>query len=408
MTGSPRPELRARRPGRALTCAARGLALASACALVAAPGIAAAATPTAPTDVRISEVDVHSIELRWHDGTANERRFEVSWGPAGGPTVTDRVPADRERFRATGLAAGTVHRFAVSACNHSGCSNRSPSRRQATLLAPYDAAAGHADPGCQVLPPGDAMNTPVTSLPVDSRSDDYIDQINSDGGELLHPDFGSNPDYGIPYVVVPAAQPLVPIELRPYPGEADPDPYPIPPRAPVEGDDSGNGDRHVLVVRRDDADPDPDCELFELYRAFYRGGVHNSWTGYGARFDLGEELPQRPEGWTSADAAGLPIFPGLVRYEEAEAGAIEHAIRITFDQTQAGYMHPATHRASDSTNCDRPPMGLRLRLRAGWYASNSAAFGGHSAVILAALRNYGAIVADNGSNWFITGATDPR
>ncbi len=146
-----------------------------------------------------------------------------------------------------------------------------------------------------------------------------------------------------------------------------------------------------------------------MYASKYRDGAKNRWTaGAGAIFDLGLTLPQRPEGWTSADAAGLPIFPGLVRYEEAATGFIGHAIRVTFDETQNGYVYPATHRASSSSNCDRPPMGLRLRLRQSWFDANAAGFTGQALVILEALRRYGMIVADNGSNWCISGSTDPR
>jgi hypothetical protein len=178
----------------------------------------------------------------------------------------------------------------------------------------------------------------------------------------------------------------------------------VPPGVPTEG----GSDDHVLVVERPDT-PGGACTLYELFASSYRGGPSNRWNAdSGAVFDLSLPLPQRPEGWTSADAAGLPIFPGLVRFEEVAAGFIGHAIRITFSETQNGYVHPATHRASSSDNCDRPPMGLRLRIRQDWFNANAGAFSGHALVILEALRRYGAIVADNGSNWYITGSTDAR
>jgi hypothetical protein len=173
----------------------------------------------------------------------------------------------------------------------------------------------------------------------------------------------------------------------------------------VEGATSGDGDRHALVVRRPRREGGP-CRLYEIYRSFYEGGRGNRWSGdSGAVFDLGSPLPQRPAGWTSADAAGLPIFPGLVTYEEVRSGEIDHAIRITFERTRRAYIAPATHLASDSCNPDRPPMGLRLRLAAG---HDISAITGDARVIAEALKRYGAIVADNGSNWFISGSTDRR
>ena len=203
---------------------------------------------------------------------------------------------------------------------------------------------------------------------------------------------------------MPGNQPRVPIGFGAYGDESDPGPYPIPPGAPTEG----GSDDHVLVVEQPDAPGGP-CTLYELFAASYRGGKANRWTADSAAvFDLSLPLPQRPEGWTSADAAGLPIFPGLVRYEEVAAGFIGHAIRITFSETQNGYVYPATHRASSSGNCSRPPMGLRLRIRQDWFNANAAQFSGHALVVLEALRRYGAIVADNGSNWYISGSTDPR
>jgi hypothetical protein len=246
--------------------------------------------------------------------------------------------------------------------------------------------------GCPVFPSDNPWNTDISEYPVDPNSADYIAAINADGDEYLHADFGSNPDYGIPYVVVNEDQPRVPITFTEYGDESDPGPYPIPPDAPVE---AGN-DHHVLVIQQGD------CKLYELYHAEYNG---EGWdAGSGAVFDLlSNKL--RPETWTSADAAGLPIFPGLVRYDEVMAGEINHALRFTVGETQRAYIHPATHWASDNDDPDLPPMGLRFRLKADYDISE---FTGMSRVILEALRTYGMIVADNGTSWFITGATDPR
>ncbi|MCC7366657.1 MAG: hypothetical protein IT303_20030 [Dehalococcoidia bacterium] len=249
--------------------------------------------------------------------------------------------------------------------------------------------------GCPVFPANNAWNTDISGYPVHANSANYIAAINA-GRTKLHPDFGENPAYGIPYVVVPESQPLVPITFTAYGDESDPGPYPVPPTAPVEGGASATGDRHVLVLQQGT------CKLYELYRAFK---TPTGWSGdSGAVFDLRSNA-LRPAGWTSADAAGLPILPGLVRYDEVAAGEITHALRFTVSKTQRGYIAPATHFASSSTNPNYAPMGLRLRLRADF---DTSGYTGQTRVILEALKVYGMIVADNGSDWFISGATDPR
>jgi hypothetical protein len=216
------------------------------------------------------------------------------------------------------------------------------------------------------------------------------------GTTFLHPDFGRNPHYGIPYVVVPADQPFVPMKFVLYPKESDPGPYPFPSDAPIEGGPHSNGDRHVLVV------DSGNCHLYETYRSFYKGP---GWkAGNGAIFDFSTNA-LRPDGWTSADAAGLPIFAGLVRYDEASAGAIDHALRFTVHQTQEGYIHPATHWASSTTDPNYPPMGLRVRLKASYDISH---FTGPAHAILVAMQHYGMFIADNGSDWYFTGAPDTR
>ena len=260
--------------------------------------------------------------------------------------------------------------------------------QQAVRLRP----AGPTIGGCDVLPADNPWNTGIAGAPLRSDSDAIIATIQANGGTRLHPDFGENPNYGIPFVVVPPSQPTVPILYDPYGDESDPGPFPIPIDAPIEGGGGSSGDRHVVVVRSGT------CELFELYRAFRSGG---GWTAAsGARFDLSSnEL--RPLGWTSADAAGLPILPGLVRYDEVAAGEIHHAIRVTFSRTQRGYILPATHFASSRTDPTLPPMGLRLRLKASF---DVAALTGQARVIAEAMQRYGLIVADNGSNWYFQGA----
>ena len=250
-----------------------------------------------------------------------------------------------------------------------------------------------------LLPPDNPWNTRVDTLPLDPNSADYIAHMAPGTG--LHPDFGTvweGAPIGIPYVVVPGDQPKVPIDFY-YADESDPGPYPIPPDAPVEGAGGpfADGDRHVLVLDADNQ------LLYEVYDA-HKDGDH--WhAGSGAVFDLTSNA-LRPDGWTSADAAGLPILPGLVRYDEAvEKGVIEHALRFTVAATQRAYVYPATHFASDETDPDLPPMGLRVRLKASYDISG---FPHELRVVLQALKTYGMMVADNGADWYVGGAPDPR
>ena len=251
------------------------------------------------------------------------------------------------------------------------------------------------DGGCQVFPADNPWNTDISQYPVDPKSPTYLAHMNA-GSTNLHPDFGSNLHYGIPYVVVPANQPFVPMKFVLYPHESDPGPYPFPPNAPIEGGPHSSGDRHVSVI------DSGNCHLYETYRSFYVGP---GWrAGNGAIFDFATNK-LRPDGWTSADAAGLPIFAGLVRYDEVQAGAINHAIRFTVHQTQQGFIHPATHWASSTTDPGYPPMGLRVRLKASYDISH---YTGAAHVILVAMQHYGMLVADNGSDWYFTGAPDTR
>ena len=261
------------------------------------------------------------------------------------------------------------------------------------VAAASSSRRGPREYGCPLFPASNPLNQDISHAPVDSRSASYIAGIGLGGH--LHPDFGTPPAYGIPYTVVGAGQPRVPVVFGESGAESEPGPYPIPPGAPVEGA-GAEGDRHVLVLQRGS------CRVYELYSARRR---RTGWeAGSGAVFNLRSNA-LRPEGWTSADAAGLPILPLLVRYAEVGAGRIEHALRMTVQRTQRGYIHPATHFASSSSDPALAPMGLRLRLRAGY---SLAGFHGQSLIILRALKRYGLIVADNGSSWYITGAPDPR
>jgi len=250
--------------------------------------------------------------------------------------------------------------------------------------------------GCHVFPSDNAWNTDVSHAPVRANSAEYVANIDSTGNTMLHPDFGGGGEYGIPFTVVDSTEPRRRVVYTAYGDESDPGPFPVPPNAPVEGGNVSDGDRHVVVVQRGT------CHLYELGRAFWRG---DHWDAdVGVNWNLGSNA-LRPLGWTSADAAGLPILPGLVRYDEVASGAVKHALRFTVSRTQKGYVFPATHYASSSTDPSRPPMGLRFRLKASFDLSG---FHGQSLVILRALKQYGMIVADNGSSWFITGAADPR
>jgi hypothetical protein len=278
-------------------------------------------------------------------------------------------------------------------------------------LARHVPAAGeegviHLGPGASLggrrpFPDDNAWNQRIDELPADPLSDLLIAEIGCD--KNVHPDFGSGfwngAPIGIPYYVVSGAQPKVPIKFTAYGDESDPGPYPIPPQAEIEGDPNVDGDRHVIIIDRDN------WKLYELFRAFsiVNGRLWRAESG--AVFDLAVD-PSRPVGWTSADAAGLPIFPGLVRYDEAvERKEIRHALRFTVARTRRAYVPPATHYASKSDDLRLPPMGMRVRLKKD---VDITGFPAEVQVILTALKRYGMILADNGSDWFISGAPDPR
>ncbi len=250
------------------------------------------------------------------------------------------------------------------------------------------------------FPSSSLWNTNIANAPLDPNSDAIINFIG--GSTPVHPDFGSGlyngQTIGIPYYVVPAVQPLVFVTYNLYGDQSDPGPMPIPFNAQIEGyPNPGNGDRHVLILDRGN------CWLYELYAAIRLNP--GQWVGgSGAVWDL-EANEQRPYTWTSADAAGLPIFPGLVRYDEVAAGAINHAIRITLQHSKQAFTPPASHWASNSSNQYAAPMGMRLRLKANFDISG---FPPEDQVILTALKQYGAIMADNGSSMYLTGTTDSR
>src|SRR5450759_1874877 len=250
------------------------------------------------------------------------------------------------------------------------------------------------------FPTSSLWNTNIANAPLDPNSSAIINFIGSTSP--LHPDFGSGlyqgQSIGIPYVVVPVTQPLANITFTAYGDESDPGPMPIPFNAPIEGyPNPDDGDRHVLVIDKGN------CWLYDLYRAFPQ--PNGSWKADSAAvWDLIANQ-QRPYTWTSADAAGLPIFPGLVRYDEVAAGAIHHAFLFTLPKTSAAFTPPASHWAATSSDPTAPPMGMRLRLKSSYDIS---AFSTQMQVILMAMKSYGLILADNGSALYVTGVSDSR
>lgn len=254
-------------------------------------------------------------------------------------------------------------------------------------------------PKCKIFPANNHWNLRVDGLPVAANSETMIESIGAARG--VHPDFGSGTwegaPIGIPFKVVSKRQKRVPVSFE-YADESDRGRYPVPKNAPIEGGRSGTGDRHVILIDRDR------CKLHELYAAYpVRGG--RSWrAGSGAVWSL-RSNKLRPDGWTSADAAGLPIFPGLARADEVVRGEIDHALRFTAARTQRAYVYPARHFASSNSDPSLPPMGLRVRLKS---SVDLNQFSRQARVIARALQRYGMLLADNGSPWYISGAPDRR
>ena len=263
--------------------------------------------------------------------------------------------------------------------------------------AVFDPVPGGSLQGRRPFPADNPWNTDISTAALDPNSSTLIASC---GLRNLHQDFGTTfagAPNGIPYIVVYEGQPKVPVSFD-FKDESDPGPYPIPPNAPIEGGSTSTGDRHVIVV---------DISAWKLYELFDAhpesgGGWH---AGSGAIFDLNSNA-LRPSGWTSADAAGLPIFPGLVRYDEVvEQKAINHALRFTCPRTRKAFVSPARHFASSDTSSALPPMGMRVRLRATF---DTTSFAPNVRVVLRAMMKYGMLLADNGSGWFFSGAPDAR
>ena len=271
-----------------------------------------------------------------------------------------------------------------------------------TLSAQAHSASLNLSPsigGCSIFPANNIWNYDISKLPLYSNSANFVASIGTTA--QLHAYFGATvPSYapqGIPYTTVPGSQPKVPVHFT-YASESDPGPYPIPSNAPIEGGPNGTFDRHVIVLNKGT------CQLYEMWRGFPQ--KDGSWqAGSGAVWNLNSNT-LRPAYWTSTDAAGLPILPGLVRYDEVAVGAINHALRFVVNRTQDTFLWPARHSASSSSNPNLPPMGLRFRLKANF---NTSSFSPQNRVILEALKHYGMFVSDNGGNsWVLSGSPDSR
>jgi hypothetical protein len=287
-----------------------------------------------------------------------------------------------------------------------GCADASAPSGPANPAAPGGSPAANLPTprigGCDIFPADNPWNRDISGDPLDPASDALIAAMSPD--VALHLDLGTTEEYyGIPYSVVPASQPLVPISYgtggEDYSDESDPGPMPIPLGAPIEGGstadpDPASGDRHVLVLQ------EGSCKLYELYNAERVGGGFR--VSSSAVWDLTVN-DTRPAGWTSADAAGLPILPGLLRHDEAAAGGIAHALRFTMPRVRRAYVAPASHCGS-YTDPSRPPYGLRVRLKASFDLSG---YSGNARILLMALKTYGLILADQGSAWYITGTSHP-
>jgi hypothetical protein len=293
--------------------------------------------------------------------------------------------------------AGTSSRWAGPPPPVAATGSVSPSAA-ATGARPSPTATLTATPaGCPVLPADNISHADVSRLAVHPRSAAYVASMGP--GKPVHPDFGSGlidgAPFGIPVTTIRSDQKRVPVSFE-YADESDPGPYPVPPDARIEGGPNADGDRHVILH-----DP-TGCRLYELYDAHPAGA---GWrAGSGAVYDLRSNR-LRAAGATSADAAGLPILPGLVRFDEVRSGRVDHAIRLTTNRTRNAYVWPARHAASTATDANLPPMGLRLRLKAGVDTSRLPA---QARVVADALKRHGAILADNGSPWFLSGTQDDR
>lgn len=343
-----------------------------------------------------------SATLSWQASGASSYSITPGVGPVSGGSVTV-APGSTTTYTLTASnAAGSVSATTLVTVSPVG----TPAPQYGNMSS-ANLGAGATLGGAIPFPADNAWNRDISAAPIDPNSANLIATMGASRG--LHPDFGAGlydgAPIGIPYQVVSGSQGKVRINFTAYGDESDPGPYPVPASGPVEGQrpDGGafEGDRHVLILDKDNN------RLYELYRAFLQpDGSWNADSGAVFQLDSNTVRPGGKPGWTSADAAGLPIFPGLVRYDEAASGTIRHAFRFTVSQSRKAYVPPATHAAASSTDPNRPPMGMRVRLKASFVIP--ASFSTEGRAILQAMKTYGMIVADNGSNWYVSGAPDAR
>jgi len=333
-------------------------------------------------------------QRRWAIGAVPVMLLTACGGGGGGGSANETEDPERLKGRGGGSSTPTPPTTPTT----------TPVGFTYASMAAASLGVGASLNGAIPFPADNAWNTDISGAEVDPNSTNLINSIGADKG--LYRDFGAGTwngaRIGIPYMVVSGTQANVAIEYQAYGSESDQGPFPIPLTAPIEGAPNTDGDRHVLVIDKDHN------RLYEIGRSFAQS---NRWLAdAGAVFQLNSNnvRPSAQPGWTSADAAGLPIFPGLVRYDEASlgAGGIRHALRFTAARTRKAYVPPATHYASSNTDANLPPMGMRVRLKASFVIPST--FSNEAKAILTALKTYGMFLADNGSDWFMSGAPDER
>jgi hypothetical protein len=333
----------------------------------------------------------HHVEASAASGTTAPSTAPSAGAP---PSAAARASAKASAAAAHPSASAT-HRRSTSTSTHSSTHSSAPTHSTTTHHASgNNSLAGIGAPGCVSLASDNVLATPITNLPL-NRSNNAWKSSSNASGRNLHPDFGPSygeqpVPYGIPWQVVPDSHKKVRVSFD-YADESDAGPYPLGPDTPIEGGSGASGDRHALVI------DSGTCRLYETYDTHYSSS--GSHAGSGAIFGLGSDA-LRPAGWTSADAAGLPIFPLLLRWDEVKAGHVNHAIRFTVHASDRRYVWPARHQAGSSSDTSLPPMGARARLRSTFSLSHYS----HSAqVVIKAMQTYGVIVADNGSDWYFQG-----